>query len=319
MKFFQKRWVAITLCILMIVASLAIGQSKEQTQEFDPTSESASLSWAEENYGSYTRYIRDEADILSERTIRELSEYNAAFDYTYNSICGVGIVEDLSGADMEDAAFELGAQVGLGERDYFLLLNLETEDWYFVYGDTAAAYVDHELEILLTAAVGNGFGDLDEMLIDLFEELERWYGHAVPVSEKTVSGGSSGMVAGGTVLFVMLIVFLVIAAVCSSLLRAGRRVVTWSAGWWPLLFLHDRRPRSSFGPRPGSGSRPVSRPSSGPRPVSHSASGPRRSSGGFGSSSRGNFNRGGGFGGGNRGGGSCGKCGQDRGKAAQGL
>ena len=36
MSFFRKRWVAITLCIVMIIGALAIGQKKSQNEKNTP-------------------------------------------------------------------------------------------------------------------------------------------------------------------------------------------------------------------------------------------------------------------------------------------
>ena len=310
MKFFQKRWVAITLCVLMSVAAWAIGQAKNRSAVYAPASSNAAEAWGEENYGSYARYIQDDVGLLSEKTIREISEWNATFDYSYDSICGVGIVLGVEGQSMEDAAFDLGDALGLGENDFFLLLDAENEDWYFVYGEEASYYVDKELEVLAIGAMNEMFQTPDAAMQEFFVGLANWYNNKMPVAGKVVRGSSFGMVAGGTILFILLIVVLVIAAVFSALFRAGRRVVGRGGGWMPLIFLGGRRHRTNYGPGPGPRPNPGPNHRTGP---SSSAGGPRnggaapkRSSGGFGSGSRGNFNHGGGFGGSNRSGGSRG-------------
>jgi len=302
MKFFQKRWVAILLCILMIVSGLAIGQAKNKQTEYAPENQASAHDWAQDNYEAYLRYIYDDAGLLSDSTVRKLSEWNAAFDYSHDSICGVGIVDGIDGNDLEDAAFALGAEIGLGENDYFLLLDADAEDWYFVYGDEAAYYVDNRLEILVTGAMASAFRDTDDALLELFRELEDWYQEQMPVSMS--AGGSTGMEAGGTIFFVLLLVLLIVLAVISSLLRAGRRVIGGVSGWWPLFFVGRTHHRRSYGPGPRPGPHVGPRPGPKPRP---GGSGQRRSAGGFGGSSRGNFSRGGGFGGGNRGGGFGGR------------
>ena len=70
MKFFQKRGVAIVVLILAIVASSAWGLHKapavstpEGGEKLDP-----SLSTA-----AFTQYVRDEADILSDKTEEAVS------------------------------------------------------------------------------------------------------------------------------------------------------------------------------------------------------------------------------------------------------
>lgn len=307
MKFLQKRWVAITLCVLMIVAAFGISNRKQTNAQYDPSDSDSAENWAGENYASYTRYVQDDAGLFSDKAVREISEYNARLDYYYGSICGVATTSDLDGQDIVDAAYDAAEFIGLGENDYLLFLDEGTEDWYFVPGEAASYYVDNRLEILVTGYMDTIFSDPDDSVRGLFPELTGWCDDTVPLADTAAEGSGNGMVAGGVILFVMLIALLITVAVISSMVRAGRRFV---GGWWPV-FIGRTRPRYHVhhtpppgprpGPRPNPGPRPGagSRPSAGPRPGSSS----RRSSSGFGGSSRGNFGRGGGgFGGGSRGG-----------------
>ncbi len=297
MKFFQKRWVAITLCVLMIAASVAIGRARtasDAAKEYQPASTSAAEAWGRDNYGSFTRYIRDDAGLLSEKTIRTLSERNAALDYAYDSICGVAIVDlGIASGKMEDEAFDLGYELGLGESDFFLLLDTKSRDWYFAYGTDAGQYVDHSLEVLLTGAMDEVFDAPEQTLTKLFDNLGDWYGEHMPVSGSKDSGGTI-QTLGGTVFFVFLLVILIVVSLISGLIRAGRRMMWRSSGWMPFLFLNNHHHHHHHGPT-GPNPNPGPRPRSGGR------------AGGFGGSSRGNFRGGGGFGGGNRGGGFGGR------------
>lgn len=309
MKFLQKRWVAITLCVLMIVAAFGIAGRKQANAQYDPTDSGSAENWAGENYASYTRYVQDDAGLFSDKTIREISEYNARLDYYYGSICGVATATDLDGQDIVDAAYDSAELIGLGASDYLLFLDEGSSDWYFVPGEAASYYVDNRLEILVTGYMDTIFSDPDDSVRGLFRELEDWYSDTVPLADTKAEGSGNGTVAGGVILFVLLIVILIIIAVISSLARAGRRVV---GGWWPV-FIGRSRPRYRVhhtpppgprpGPRPNPGPRPGagSRPGAGPRPGGSSG---RSGSGGFGGSNRGSFGRsGGGFGGSSRGGG----------------
>lgn len=305
MKFLKKRWVAITLCVLMILTAFGISNRKQDHTQYEPSNNSSAENWGEENYAAYTRYVVDEAGMLSDSTVRKISEHNAAWDYSYGSICGLVTVQDLNGQDIVDAAYDAAGDIGLGENDYLLFLDEGTADWYFVPGAEASYYVDNRLEILVTGAMGSVFRDADDSIQDLYQELDEWYADTVPLADTAAEGSGNGMVAGGTILFVMLIVILITISVISSMVRAGRRVV---GGWWPVFVgrrwsrYHTHHtyhtPPPGPGPRPRSGGGP--RPSAGPKPGSSSR---RSSSGGFGGSSRGNFGRsGGGFGGSSRGG-----------------
>jgi len=298
MKFFQKRWVAITLCVLMILAAFGISGSKQDQTVYRPSDSDEAEEWGEDNYGSYTRYILDQADLFSDNTVRKLSEYNAGFDYAHGSICGVATVSSLDGQPIDDVAYDAAESIGLGGSDYLLLLDEETEDWYFVYGDDASYYVDNRLEILVTGAMDTVFTDTDDTMLALFDDLEDWYSDTVPPADADYNG--DGMVVGGSFLFIALIVILILLALISSTIRAGRRLV---GGWWPL-FIGGNHRRTRFHHAPPPGPRPGPRPNSRPK-TTHSSG--RGRTGGFGGSSRGNFGRGGGFGGGSRGGGFGGK------------
>ena len=300
MKFFQKRWVAITLCIVMIVAAIGIGQAKNRNT-YRPESSSAAVQWGKENYAAYTRFLRDDGNLLSGNTEQTLSSYNGAWDYSYESVCGVATVSSLNGQDMEDLSYDLEDGMGLGSLDCLLLVDKETREWYFVYGDDFGYYVNNELELLFQDCLGSAVTDADKQLPDLFADLSDWYEKNMPVSGQAAQGTQTGLVAGGAVFFVFLIVILIAVAIISAIVRAGRRMV---GGFRraPIFFFGPgpRGPRPPFGP--GSGTRPGPGPNPGPRPGSNN-----RSSGGFGSSSRGgsfNGSRSGGFGSSSRGSGS---------------
>lgn len=307
MKFFQKRWVAITLCIVMIVAAIGIGQAKNRNT-YKPESTAAAEQWGEENYAAYSRFLRDGANLLSAKTEQTLSSYNGAWDYSYESVCGVVTVSGLDGQDMEDAAYDQAEELGLGSYDCLLLVDAESQEWYFVYGDDFGYYVNNELDILFRGTLGSAVTNPDKQLPDLFEKLSGWYKDNLPVSGQAAQKNRSGLVAGGAVFFVLLIILLIIAAIVSAIVRAGRRVV---GGFRraPIFFFGPgpRGPRPPFGPGPGPGPNPGPRP--GPNPGPRPGGSSNRSSGGFGSSSRGgsfNGSRSGGFGSSSRGGSSRG-------------
>lgn len=299
MSFFRKRWVAITLCIVMIIGALAIGQKKSQNEKNTLQISSTVQQWGRENKAAYTRYARDEAGLLDEDTLNDLAQFNAQSDYAYGCICGLWIASDLQGQDMEDAAFSYADQLGLGENDYILLLDASAEEWYFAFGDAASSYVDHALEILVTGSTTAVFSDPDASVLKLYDGLSGWYADNLPATGEDSGNARTnvGMVAGGSILFIVLIGLLIAVSLLSALMRAGRRIV---GGWMPIFIPHGRRhgPGPWMGPGPG----PGPRPNPGARPHNGTTSRPSSGAGGFGSGNRGNFGRGGGFGGGNRGG-----------------
>lgn len=301
MKFLQKRWVSVVLCLIMIIAAVRITSSRDRRPDYQPQDQNTAEAWAEESYGSYIHLIDDRASVLSERTVQELSVRNAALDYSYGSVCGVVVVKSVGQLSMEDAAYDLFDELQLSDADTLLLVDLTAEDWYYLYGSDFSYYVDYELEILFRGAMDGIYEDLDTGLVMLFSDLSDWYGEHLSSSESSVYQAEDTF---GTALFVLvLIVILVVAIILSAVGRAGRRVVR---GWGPTIIVGGHRHRPFHygpGPRPGAG--PGARPMHGYRPTQNRPAG---RSGGFGGTNRGGFSgRPGGFGGKSRGGGFGGK------------
>lgn len=299
MSFLRKRWVAWTLCILMIIAALGIGQAKETKRGYDPSNAEFAEDWGAEHYASYTRFVKDESGLLSGEVIRMIASHNAALDYSYDSILGIGIIDGLGGRNMEDAAYDMGYEIGLGEQDYFLLLDTKSKDYWFVSGDDVAMYVDHQLEIVITENMAEVFTDPEDAFEDLFDDLEDWYRDHIPVSSSGEKNVHTAGIIGGSVFFVFLITVLIMAAVISACIRTTRRFIRRRSGFWPLLFIGNRFHRNTF----NHGTPP------GPGPM-HGHSSFHRNSGSFGrarrGSSFGHSRSGGGSFGGNRRGGSFG-------------
>ena len=253
MNFLKKRWVAWMLCILMIVVAFGIGQAKEQKQGYIPSNAALAEEWGDENYSSYTRFVRDEVGFLSADTIRMIASCNASLDYIYNSICGIGIVDDLNGRNLEDFAYEMGYEIGLGEYDYFLLLDTASKDYWFVSGDYAGVYVDHELEIIVAEHMSEVFKDPEDGFEELFDELQEWYADHVPKASVYDENKSTVTVIGGSILFFVLIILLVLVAVISASIRTSRRFIRRHIGFSPFVFLGTHRHGPGYGVPPKHG------------------------------------------------------------------
>ena len=127
MKFFQKRGVAIVVLILAIVASSAWGLHKapvvstpEGGEKLDP-----SLSAA-----AFTQYVRDEADILSDKTEEAVGLYNANWDKMFGSIMAVVTVQ--SSDNLENTAYDYADTMQLGSNDAILVIAKQQQDYYLV-------------------------------------------------------------------------------------------------------------------------------------------------------------------------------------------
>ena len=125
MKFFQKRGVAIVVLILAIVASSAWGLHKtpavstpEGGEKLDP-----SLSTA-----AFTQYVRDEADIFSDKTEEAVGLYNANWDKMFGSIMAVVTVQ--SSDNLENTAYDYADTMQLGSNDAILVIAKQQQDYY---------------------------------------------------------------------------------------------------------------------------------------------------------------------------------------------
>ena len=325
MKFFQKRGVAIAVLILAILASSAWGLHKapvvstpEGGEKLDP-----SLSTA-----AFTQYVRDEADILSDKTEEAIGLYNANWDKMFGSIMAVVTVQ--SSDDLENTAYDYADTMQLGTNDAILVIAEQQQNYYVVasgnFYDLLNGLSYSFVDSCMAGDVQKGDYNaaVQELCSQLHVELSRQYRQ-----DQTVQND-----AGTAVLFIMLLVLLFLIWIWLDRMRYNRyrRRYMMPGMGVPTVMYHPifwgrRPPRGPRPPRSG-GPRP---PQGGPRPPrSGGSSGgnrrppqqPRRPSGssgssfgGFGSSGRGgsfgsgNFggfggggSRGGGFGGGRSGG-----------------
>lgn len=329
MKFFNKQGVAITITILMVVAAIAIGffASAGKT-EYDPDSAASAASWAKEHSSEYEKFIRDDVGLLSDSARQKLARVDAELDYTYASIVGVAVIRDLDGAEIGDAAYDYGYEIGCGESDLMLLIDAGTQDWYLAWGDDMAYYVNNELEVIFRSYMGEKVfsGSADRQLEALFTDLADWYEDTIPVADshgETASAGSRIATVLLTVCIIIAVISLIVA-LCSRPRRryyaagpAGGSNGFWKGMFWGSLLGGNRGRRPP--PPPPHNPPPPGGPGFGSGP--NRSGGPSRSSssrsGGFGGSSRGSGfgsgSRGGGFGGSSRGGSFGGRSGGSRG------
>ncbi len=279
MKFLQKRWVAAVLCIIMIAIAIGIRANHNRAEEYRPDSSSAAENWGNENYESFLQFVYDNGT-LTDSTIRKISEYNAALEYTYGSICAVAVEELLDGETMEDAAEKTADRMQLGSMDCLLLLDPVREDWFFLYNDELSFYVDRDLEILVRGEMNDAFADLNRSIPDYFEKLEDWYEDQVPLaSESNAVGERVSAATGGFV--ALLFVFILLIVLISSASRTRGR---WTYRAGPVFRFGVPRLHRTVWNRPPHGPGPHSmHGSTPPRPPFGRSTG---RSGGFGGTGR---------------------------------
>ena len=310
MKFFQKRGVAIVVLILAIVASSAWGLHKapavstpEGGEKLDP-----SLSTA-----AFTQYVRDEADILSDKTEEAVGLYNANWDKMFGSIMAVVTTE--SANDIENAAYDYAIEMQLAENDAILVIAKQQQDYYLLASGDFYDLLSGLSQSFVASCMADGVqkGDYDAAVRSLCAALHVELSQQYQQSEAALDEAANG------VMFIMiLIIFFVLWIMLDGMrYRRYRRRYMMPGMGVPTVMYHPifwgrrpprgSRPPCSGGPRPPQGGRGSSsgnrRPPQQPRRPS---GGSGNSFGGFGSSGRGGgFGSGnfGGFGGSSRGGG----------------
>ena len=314
MKFFQKRGVAIAVLILAIIASGAWGLHKapavstpEGGEKLDP-----SLSTA-----AFTQYVRDEADILSDKTEEAVGLYNANWDKMFGSIMAVVTTE--SANDLDSIAWEYANQMELAPDDAILVIAEQEGSYYLLPSGSFRSLLESLSQSFVASCMADGVqkGDYDAAVRSLCAALHVELSQQYQQSEAALDEAANG------VMFIMiLIIFFIIWIMLDGMRyrRYRRRYMMPGMGvptvMYRPIFWGRRPPRGPRPPRSG-GPRP---PQGGPRPpYSGGSSGgnrrppqpPRRPSssggsfGGFGSTGRGGGfggSRGGGFGGGRGGG-----------------
>ena len=310
MKFFQKRGVAIAVLILAILASGAWGLHKapvvstpEGGEKLDP-----SLSTA-----SSEQYVRDDADILSDKTEEAVGLYNANWDKMFGSIMAVVTVQ--SSDDLENTAYDYAEAMQLGTNDAILLIAKQQQDYYLVASGDFYDLLSSLSQSFVASCMEDGVqkGDYDAAVRSLCAALHVELSQQYQQSEAALDEAANG------VMFIMiLIIFFVLWIMLDGMrYRRYRRRYMMPGMGVPTVMYHPifwgrrpprgPRPPCSGGPRPPQGGRGSSsgnrRPPQQPRRPS---GGSGNSFGGFGSSGRGGgFGSGnfGGFGGSSRGGG----------------
>ncbi len=300
MKALKKPAVAVVLTILMIALAVGIGYARRPTAQL-PAGLDSTLSTAQ-----YTKWMSDEAGVLSASTEETLALFNANWDQRYHSLVAIQTVDTVSGS-LEDYAFDLGYDIGLGQGDAILVLAIQDQDAYLALGDdfatmmTGTMATDYLDEYLYADFMA---GDYDSGVIKLYTAINSLYVSTFGQSGQISSGSQSAAPAGdyfdGFFVLVSVIIFLVVLLAILSAIDQSRYVAyrqryygvdTPPVVFRPILFWH--RPGSAWYRRHW-------RPAPPPPPHHHGPGGPPPGGfgGGFSSSSRG-----GGFGSGRSGGG----------------
>lgn len=293
MKTLKKYAPALLLTAAMILLAVVIGRPSAPKPE---------------NPDYYSKWIADDAELLSASARQAISGYNEQLDQKYGSIVGLITVDSWSGTDPEDFTYDRAEEMGFGEWDFVLALSKGDRDFYFAVGASSGDYTNAALK---TTVIPHMTDDVytskaSDILPALYADLTKWYEEYIPegTGETDFRGGSTAGSFGLFFVFVLILVFLVVLC-CVVFAFPGR--TTYVHMGMPWYYRPFRRRWYAPPPPPpmhfGGG---VHRPSSS-RPVNFGRS--SRPTGFGGSSRGGSFGGGrrGGFGGSSRGGGFGGK------------
>ena len=260
MKFFQKRGVAIAVLILAIIASGAWGLHKAPTvstpeggEKLDP-----SLSTA-----AFTQYVRDDADVLSNKTEEAIGLYNANWDKMFGSIMAVVTTE--SANDIENAAYDYAIEMQLAENDAILVIAKQQQDYYLLASGNFYDLLSGLSQSFVASCMADNVqkGDYDAAVCSLCAALHVELSQQYQQSEAALDEAANG------VMFIMiLVIFFVLWIMLDGMRyrRYRRRYMMPGMGIptvvYRPIFWGRRPPRGPRPPRSG-GPRP---PQGGPRP-----------------------------------------------------
>ena len=197
MKFFQKRGVAIAVLILAIIASGAWGLHKapavstpEGGEKLDP-----SLSTA-----AFTQYVRDDADVLSDKTEEAIGLYNANWDKMFGSIMAVVTTE--SANDIENAAYDYAIEMQLAENDAILVIAKQQQDYYLLASGNFYDLLSRLSQSFVASCMADNVqkGDYDAAVRSLCAALHVELSQQYQQSEAALDEAANG------VMFIMILV-----------------------------------------------------------------------------------------------------------------
>lgn len=344
MNVMKKRGVAVLVAIVVIAASIGIGQWRKPAAAVPapepPITQGTGLDTSLSTT-KYEKFVYDKADLLSASAEQNISLYNANWDYRYNSIIAVVTVDSLNGQAVEDFAWDQADDMALEEGDAILVVVEENGSYYVATGNDFSTIITNKVSDELIGILDSylNYGKFEDGVLKFYSAMDGVYqdnfglGNAGSGYDWGQSYGTYRSNAGILAIFLIVILLIVFIAVASSIDRARyhayygsyygvgappimfRPILFWHGpgyGWYRRRWIpnyHIRYPGNHYrgpGPGPGGGPRPGG-PGGGRGGFGGTGnSGPRSGGGNFGGRPTGGNSRGGFGGGGSFGGGSRG-------------
>ena len=257
MKLFKSRPFAIFVMIAAILIACVHGFNTRPVVEVQEGGVAL-----DENISTeyFEQYILDEAKILSSKTEKTLSIYNANWDQLAGRIMAVVTTKNVG--NVEDAAWDWAYELGLGENDAILLIDAASGEHIVVPSGTfrkdfstqSGGFVDKVMY------EGASKGDYDTAVLNLFAQVHLFHREYSYTSDNAAA--------------ILLIILLIIVLIFIFRMVDSARYSRWNARYGtmvtppvvyrPVLWWH--RPGSSWYRRRRNPLPPPVPPMGGPRP-----------------------------------------------------
>lgn len=169
---FKKQGVAWGLTALMVVAAIGIGYAKAPINNPAPEPDLPNAPAASDTF------VRDDANVLSSQTERELAERNQRLWQRYSVTVAV-ITCNYGRDDLGDYAYRQAVEMGLGGYDMIVALDISGDNYWLVQGDDIRRdFTDDDCSNYAYDYMEDYFvrGMYDDAVLDLTAALEDWYG-----------------------------------------------------------------------------------------------------------------------------------------------
>ena len=169
----QKQGVAWGLTALMIAAAIGIGYARAPVNGPAPAPDYPSETIPPAAAGSF---VRDDANVLSARTQRELSERNDRLWQRHNIT--VAVVTCNNQRDLGDYAYRQAVEMGLGGYDMVVALDIRGDNYWLLLGADVDKDFPYDPSEYAYDYMEDYFvrGMYDDAVLDLTAALEDWYG-----------------------------------------------------------------------------------------------------------------------------------------------
>ena len=172
---FKKQGVAWLTTIVMVIAAVGIGYAKAPFNGPVP----------EPGYPPQTAqlpasgsFVWDDAQVLSNRTVRELNERNDRLWDRYSVSIGV-VTCNYGRDDLDEYAMQCAEDMGLGGYDMIVTLDISGENYWLIQGnDIRRDFTDDDCCDYAYECMEFSFAreDYDDAVLELTKALEDWYG-----------------------------------------------------------------------------------------------------------------------------------------------